>query len=249
MLTISKIYYISYHSQKNHKMSNLTNLTIEIIKYEDIESVEDDLIEYLPEGEEFEEYEYIDIEETDLSNEISSKWHHYKTQIDEAKIKNDDDKAGEVINSEDKSLVIKLETDQYYHDIRDKKFKCSNRKCKRDGISYDTQQELDNHNLVHLQQITANECPICNKILANKNKLDVHMETRHIPKIFTCDNCGKIFRSKDNLRLHMSHHRKHFIVECRACKRSYKSMQSLRYHLRQHFEHHQCETCGTVSSE
>lgn len=237
-------------------MSNLTNLTIEIIKFEDgdnIETVEDDLIEYLPDAEEFEQYEYIEIDETELKTEpkkeIPLKWHHYKAQIYEAKSKIGNDETGEGINSDDKSLVIKLETDEYYHDIRDKKFKCSNRKCKRDGISYDTQKELDQHNLMHLQQITSNECPICNKILANKNKLDVHMETRHIPKIFTCDNCGKIFRSKDNLRLHMSHHRKHFIVECRACKKSYKSMQSLRYHLRQHFEHHQCETCGTVSSE
>lgn len=226
----------------------MSNLTIEIInlQHNNIETVVDDLIEYIPEADEFEQYEYIEIEESDETKEISQKWHHFKTQIEQAKCKIEEEETEDAINYEDRSLIIKLETDQYYQDTRDKKFKCSNRKCKRDGISYETQLELDQHNLVHLEQITANECPICNKILANKNKLDVHMETRHIPKIFTCDNCGKIFRSKDNLRLHMSHHRKHFVVECRACKKSYKSMQSLRYHLRQHFEHHQCETCGMV---
>lgn len=221
-------------------MSNyIEHLKVEIIKLEqdgDEFEVIEDLIEFVPEEVEFEHYEFIEVEEA--SNGIAEKWSEYQN-------KKGSDKAVDV-KAEDKSLFIKLESDQQYHNHRDKKFKCSNRKCKREEISFETQHELNQHNMMHLQQITANECPICNKILANQSKLNIHMITRHEKKNFECDNCGKIFRSKDNLRLHMSHHRRHFVVECRACKKTYKSMQSLRYHLRQHFEHHQCETCGTV---
>lgn len=210
------------------------SLKIEVLKFEDDEGytvLEDDMIEYVAEDAEFINYEFIDDPATEC----------YQNNND-IKI---EDEYGE-FKTEDKSLIIKLETDQQYHDHRDDKFICSNRKCKRENIRFSSQQELDAHNVIHIDQIKANTCPLCNKVLANEKKLAVHMETRHIAKNFLCDNCGKIFRSKDNLRLHMSHHRKHFLVECRACKKTYKSMQSLRYHLRQHFEHHQCETCGKV---
>lgn len=218
----------------------MSKFTIEVInEFENISTVDEDLIEYIPEDAEFEQYEYIEIEEAEDTKPITTEWQEYKDKVAQGTLKHEDDQP--------KTLIIKLETDSFCRDFKDRKFKCSNRKCKRENISFETQNELDVHNLEHVQQITTNECPICNKMLANQNKLKVHMETRHIPKNFFCDNCGKIFRSKDNLRLHMSHHRKHFIVECRACKKTYKSMQSLRYHLRQHFEHHQCETCGTVS--
>lgn len=233
-------------------MSDYTeHLTVEIVKYEEDDpefTIIDDLIEYVPEDAEFEQYEYIEIEETPETKIIANKWKNHQNKITQTKSEAGPSQTNyeSSLKSEDKSLIIKLEIDEHFHDHRDRKFKCSNRKCKREEIIFDSQVELDQHNLMHLKQINANECPICNKILANQAKLNIHMETRHIPKIFTCDNCGKVFRSKDNLRLHMSHHRKHFIVECRACKKTYKSMQSLRYHLRQHFEHHQCETCGTV---
>ena len=221
---------------------------LEIIRYDSDEQqfeTIDDLIEFVPEDADFEQYEYIEIEETTQDTKsIANKWKEYQNKITNTK-RNGENQSDE-LKSGDKSLIIKLETDQHFHDLLEKKFKCSNRKCKREGIAFEMQAELDEHNLLHLKQINANECPICNKMLANQVKLQNHMETRHIPKNFTCDNCGKVFRSKDNLRLHMSHHRKHFVVECRACKKSYKSIQSLRYHLRQHFEHHQCETCGTV---
>lgn len=217
-----------------------------LVKYDSDEQqfeVIDDLIEFVPEDADF-EYEYIEIEETQ-DTKLENKWKEYQNKI--AQIKSEGENEIEELKSEDKSLIIKLETDQRHHDFLEKRYKCSNRKCKKE--MFDTQFELDEHNLFHLKQINASECPICNKILANQIKLQNHMETRHIPKNFICDNCGKIFRSKDNLRLHMSHHRKHFVVECKACKKTYKSMQSLRYHLRQHFEHHQCETCGTVSGK
>lgn len=226
------------------------SMSLEIVKFEDdqvqFETV-NELIEYVPEEAEFEEYEYIEVEESEATNQLSSQWNENQVKIEDARYYLTGYETGRPITTEDKSLIIKLETDNRSIDARDMKLKCSNRKCKRENSHiFFSQVELDEHNLVHLKQITENECPICNKILANPTKLNVHMESRHIPKIFTCDNCAKTFRSKDNLRLHMSHHRKHFIVECRACKKTYKSMQSLRYHLRQHFEHHQCETCGKV---
>lgn len=226
-------------------------LEVEIVKT-DIDNQEyevtDDLIEFAPEDVEFEQYEYIEVEECQETKIIANKWKVYQNKVSQNQTVNQHRECDETpINTEDMTLIIKLETDQQYHDFREKMFQCSNRKCKREVVKFETQHELYEHNVMHLMQINANECPLCNKILANQNKLQHHMETRHIRKNLTCDNCGRIFRSKDNLRLHMSHHRKHFIVECRACNKTYKSMQSLRYHLRQHFEHHQCETCGTVS--
>lgn len=196
-------------------------LKIEVLKLEDgtvYEELEDDIIEYVDDGQ-YIEYEYI--EET--------------KPIDIEQFKFDE-----------KTISMKLELDLQYQNPHEDTFRCSNRICKRSNLAFDTQEELDNHNIMHIRQIDLNTCPICDKILLNAAKLAIHMETRHSQKSFECDNCGKIFKSKDNLRLHMSHHRKHFLVECKACKKTYKSMQSLRYHLRQHFEHHQCETCGKV---
>lgn len=219
---------------------------IEIIKFDQEEHYEsvNDLIEYIPEDAEFEQYEYIELEEPE---EVVPTALDDELKITFEKIKNESEVVESVFKAGDTSYFIKLETDLSYQSRKELTFNCSNRKCKKEKIGFETQNDLDQHNLAHLKQLSVNECSICNKILANQKKLNFHMHARHIPKNFICDNCGKIFRSKDNLRLHMSHHRKHFVVECRACKKTYKSMQSLRYHLRQHFEHHQCETCGTVS--
>lgn len=225
-------------------------IKIEIIHYGDDlndHGPVEDLIEYVPDDGEFEQYEYIEIEEQEETQK-SNVWKNIKPIVKSESETTTNFCYASGVKIEDKSLIIKLETDQYFLGVHDERnFKCSNRKCKRDRVSFVTQDELDQHNLIHLEQITANECPICNKILANQTKLNIHMETRHIPKSFTCDHCGKVFRGKDNLRLHMSHHRQYFTVECRACHKTYKSVQSLRYHLRQHFEHHQCETCGQVN--
>lgn len=230
-------------------MSNFKEyLKVEIVKFsEEDQSYEgvNDLIEFVAEDAEFEAYEYI-IEEASSSD-------HRQYQNNKFQLKTVEDGASGILldpvqDGENYNLTIKLESDKHYHDFRERKYKCSNRKCKKEKIEFESQQELDSHNLEHRNQISHNECPICNKVLINQAKLHFHMDTRHIPKNFYCDNCGKVFRSKDNLRLHMSHHRKHFTVECKACKKNYKSMQSLRYHLRQHFEHHQCETCGQARS-
>lgn len=219
-------------------MSNFKEyLEVEIVKQDEGDEKYDssnDLVEYVAEDAEFEAYEYI------IEDQIAEQTNqNIAFELEGASmILYDGDQEQSV------SLNIKLESDRHFQDLKERKFKCSNRKCKKEEVCFESQQELDQHNKQHQSQILLNECPICNKTLINQAKLNVHMETRHIPKNFQCDNCGKIFRSKDNLRLHMSHHRKHFKVECRACKKTYKSMQSLRYHLRQHFEHHQCETCG-----
>lgn len=204
-------------------------LNLDKVDHESIDET-DDLIEYVPEDEDFEQYEYIDIE---------------RTPVEITKILKSEAGPRKTIKLEDKPLIIKLKSDEQFNQDEES-FKCSNRKCKREKIVFESQTDLDRHNLIHIRQINNNECAICNKVLTNSSKLKSHMETRHLPRIFTCDHCGKFFRSKDNCRLHMSHHRKYFLVECRACKKTYKSIQSLRYHLRQHFEHHQCETCGAV---
>lgn len=179
-------------------------------------SNEEDLIEYVLENDDGTVYDYIEIEEENIVD--------------------------------GNSFLIKQDVDKITRDIaNDYLYRCSNRECKRKNVCFLTSNELDIHNsCVHLIQWKESQCPICNRVLANRSKLKTHMELRHTPKLYTCDNCGKCFRSKDNLRLHMSHHRKFYSVECRACKKTYKSLQSLRYHLRQHFEHHQCETCGMI---
>jgi KRAB domain-containing zinc finger protein len=151
-------------------------------------------------------------------------------------------------NIDGNSFLIKQDVDKITRDIaNDYLYRCSNRECKRNNVCFLTDIELDIHNSeVHLMQWKEGQCPICNRKLANRDKLKTHLELRHTPKLYYCDQCGRSFRSKDNLRLHMTHHRKYYSVQCRACKKTYKSIQSLRYHLRQHFEHHQCEACGKV---
>lgn len=212
------------------KMSYREALKVEIVNIEDVGvefEVSDDMIEFVPEETEFQQYDYIE-EETQ----------NFKLENVQLVIRDG--------SEEEVFMDIKSACDYNYYNVKDRIYRCSNVNCKREEIVFLHPDELEQHNVVHRMQIDQNECPVCNKVLGSRYKLGVHMETRHIKKEFICDNCGKIFRSKDNLRLHMTHHRKHFIVECRACKKTYKSMQSLRYHLRQHFEHHQCETCGSV---
>lgn len=181
-----------------------------------------ELIEFVPEDGEFEHYEYIEEfeEETILLAEEESFQANQNTEY-ELKV--------EPVGADNPLFIIKAETDACYHDYKENKFKCSNRACKREKTSFDSPEELDEHNREHLAQLTSNQCPLCDKVMTSYQKLCAHMEARHVLKIFTCDNCGKLFRSKDNLRLHMSHHRKFFMVECRACKKTYKSVQSLRY--------------------
>lgn len=214
------------------------SLKVEIVKseYEVYETV-DDLIEFAPEDGEFVQYEYIEAEDA-----TTLEWTGDGTK--EKLIAVQHAVQSQNVDQGEKSFTIKLKADQQI--LSDQEFRCSNKECLQGNLSFETQDELDQHNVIHLQQIAINQCLICNKNLASRNKLTTHMETQHIPKSFECDNCGKTFRSKDNLRLHMSHHRKYFQVQCKACSKTYKSMQSLRYHLRQHFEHHQCETCGIV---
>lgn len=194
-------------------------LQVEIVKGSDehFELINDDLVEYAPD----EIIEYIEIEEFPTTTTTKPEKQDITTN------------------------VIPLAVTSLFPPISrkpDGEFKCSNRKCKKEKVSFEAQDQLDEHNKMHeLLVVERSQCPICNKILANANKLSVHMSTRHVLKVFTCDGCGRQFNSKDNLRLHMTHHRKHFYVECRACKRGYKSIQSLRYHLRQHFENYQCK--------
>lgn len=189
-----------------------------------------ELIEFVPEDSEFEHYEYIyeDIEEETVLLAEEEQFEEYQNieetteQLHAVKF--------EPVGSDNALFIIKSETDACYHDYKENKFKCQNKTCKRDGSAiFDSPEELNEHNREHLAQLSANQCPLCDKTMTSFQKLCAHMEARHVLKIFTCDNCGKLFRSKDNLRLHMSHHRKFFMVECRACKKTYKSIQSLRY--------------------
>ncbi|KAL7052389.1 hypothetical protein ACKWTF_004859 [Chironomus riparius] len=201
-----------------------------------------EIIEYEPQNDENGiVYEYIEVEEE--QNEGVKELIQIQKQetVDYEAISQQD-------NEDDMQLleIHKNENESILRSLTEEKFKCINRICKKNNISFDTQEELNIHNEEHILQYSNSICPICNKVLANQTKLSNHIELRHTPKNYTCDQCGKVFRSKDNLRLHMTHHRKYFYVECRACNRGYKSMQSLRYHLRQHFEHHQCEACGRV---
>lgn len=181
-----------------------------------------ELIEYVPEDAEFEHYEYI--EELEEETILPVKQEHSQENQNNAY-----EQKFEPVGADNPLFIIKVETDACYHDYKENKFKCSNRTCKRGKASFDSLEELNEHNRTHLDQLKLNQCPLCDKVMTTQQKLCAHMEARHVLKIFTCDNCGKLFRSKDNLRLHMSHHRKYFMVECRACKKTYKSVQSLRY--------------------
>lgn len=185
----------------------------------DISEDDEDIIEFVVDGDDGAVYEFIDTDNNQKGEETSGN-----------------------------TFLIKQDVDKITRDIaNDVFYRCSNRICKKNNVCFVSSVELDVHNSeMHLEQWKNSQCPICDKVLVNQMKLNVHMELRHTPKLFTCDDCGKCFRGKDNLRLHMTHHRKYFFVECRACKRRYKSIQSLRYHLRQHFEHHQCESCGMI---
>lgn len=182
----------------------------------------EELIEFVPEDGEFVHYEYIEeLEEETVLLDEESFHENQNNAYSEQKF--------EPVGADNPLFIIKAETDACYHDYKENKFKCSNRTCKRKKASFDSLEELNEHNRTHYGQLTSNQCPLCDKVMTSQLKLATHMEARHVLKIFTCDDCGKLFRSKDNLRLHMSHHRRYFSVQCRACKKSYKSVQSLRY--------------------
>lgn len=181
-----------------------------------------ELIEFVPEDAEFEHYEYIE----EFEEEVAFEGNEEEFQENQ---NNTSEPKFEPVGAENPLFIVKSETDACYHDYKENKYKCSNRACKRHKVSFDSLEELNEHNRIHFDLLCTNQCPLCDKVMTSQQKLSVHMEARHVLKIFTCDDCGKSFRSKDNLRLHMSHHRRYFMVQCRACKKTYKSVQSLRY--------------------
>jgi hypothetical protein len=208
-------------------------MSIKIV-YQEVSSIqnvplsETDIIEYEPEAENEAIYEYIEVEQQQQQQQ---------QQIDGREIENSKDS---IKLFRIKNLPVRTKI------VSDGLFACANHLCKKNSVAFNTKEEMEAHNEIHLNQFNNSQCPICNKNLSTLAKLQKHLDLRHTLRNYICDQCGKIFRSKDNLRLHMSHHRKYFYVECRACRKGYKSVQSLRYHLRQHFEHHECEDCGKI---
>lgn len=81
------------------------------------------------------------------------------------------------------------------HDV--KEFKCSDSKC---VDSFDTQQQLDDHNETKHKR---SQCPHCDKLVL-ASFLAKHIENRHGTGHIICELCGKVSLNK---QMHKDHYR------------------------------------------
>lgn len=92
-------------------------------------------------------------------------------------------------------------------------------------------------------------CPICSKILRNKDSMDVHLERHKGKRNYSCNVCSKKFYVKKELSVHMLSHSNNRDYYCEKCDVQFKTLGSLNTHFKTSRHHvdvakHICSDCG-----
>ncbi|XP_055536238.1 transcription factor grauzone-like [Wyeomyia smithii] len=136
---------------------------------------------------------------------------------------------------------------QAHGNIEDRPFKCE--LCKS---SFSRRSMLNNHLSTHEKA----QCPQCDRILASKSSLSVHLLNVHSGKRHTkiCDSCGKEFLSKGAYEHHLKKHQgidtTEKKVQCKICHKWLAGKVIYKRHMRYiHNEKGQsfiCDVCKQV---
>ncbi|XP_065350877.1 zinc finger protein ZFP2-like [Cloeon dipterum] len=89
-------------------------------------------------------------------------------------------------------------------------------------------------------------CSVCQKVLASKAGLEVHMRMHKNEKPFECSECGKLFRQEIKLRYHLRIHLGDLPYCCATCGKRFNTQRQLDTHTRVHTNERPyiCEVCG-----
>lgn len=85
------------------------------------------------------------------------------------------------------------------------------------------------------EQLSSRKCPICHKIIVNKQNLVCHMNIHRGIKPFVCSVCNKSFAHIRNLIRHKEQQRHcemQFKCDARGCKKSFMSNNKLHRHIK-----------------
>lgn len=106
-------------------------------------------------------------------------------------------------------------------------------------------------------QLKRRQCPICFKVIINKQNLICHMNIHNAVKPFTCDVCEKSFAHIRNLNRHKEQQRhSKFLFKCivQGCQRTFMSSNKMNRHVKVDHESqaviifhklpHECQHCG-----
>ena len=77
------------------------------------------------------------------------------------------------------------------------------------------------------------ECAVCNKMLANKKSLNVHILNVHEKRSdFKCEVCSRCFTEQGSLKRHISTvHEKRADFKCEVCLREFGYVSNLKRHI------------------
>ncbi|XP_058462116.1 transcription factor grauzone-like [Malaya genurostris] len=126
-------------------------------------------------------------------------------------------------------------------------------KCDRCKQSYTKEYMLRNHMISHEKV----QCPQCDRLLANKAALNVHIINKHssdLDRKMICDTCGQEFLNKVCFERHVKRHlgmeEAEQKFQCHICQKWLMGERGLQKHLQfTHYERDQTHTCDICQQQ
>ncbi|KAJ4440984.1 hypothetical protein ANN_10833 [Periplaneta americana] len=115
---------------------------------------------------------------------------------------------------------------------------------------------LTDKNKLNLQSCTnikksSFDCDICDEFLPTEDSVRMHSRKHTDKRTFQCDNCGKCFSRAGNLIAHVRTHTGEKPFKCEICEKRFSESGNLKAHSRTHTgeKRYKCHTCGKFFSK
>ncbi|CAH1802284.1 unnamed protein product [Owenia fusiformis] len=126
------------------------------------------------------------------------------------------------------------------------KYKTGNSLMAHVQKDHSTAEGIDEY-IVELKEELKITCHICNKVIANKYQLRIHIKNKHSEdQKLRCDECGKLCKNKLNLDAHKRASHRQDKPICDTCGKSFSSRDNLKVHVanvHQELEMAICDIC------